>query len=57
MLPIGSLKDLLRAIGEQTVHGLRAIDPHGGAGHARRNDARAAAAYAKRGEHDLASPR
>ncbi|MCX4425962.1 hypothetical protein [Streptomyces mirabilis] len=57
MLPIGSLENLLRAIGEQTVRGLRAIDPHGGAGRAPRNDAQAAAACAKRSEHDLPSPR
>ncbi|QIY67912.1 hypothetical protein HEP84_01095 [Streptomyces sp. RLB1-33] len=57
MLPIGSLENLLRAIGEQTIRSLRAIDPHGGAGLARCNDAQAAAACAKRREHDLPSPR
>ncbi|MEV5012914.1 hypothetical protein [Streptomyces sp. NPDC055692] len=44
MLPIGSLDNLLSAIGEQATRSLRAIAPHGGMGHAQRNAAQASAA-------------
>lgn len=44
MLPIGSLENVLRAIGEQAVHGLLTIAPYGGADRARHNAAQAAAA-------------
>jgi hypothetical protein len=43
MPPVGSLGNLLRAIVEQTAHGLLTVDPHGGQGRSRRNAAQAAA--------------
>ncbi|MFE2972831.1 hypothetical protein ACFXKC_56830 [Streptomyces sp. NPDC059340] len=55
MLPIGSLENLLSAIGEQTTRSLLAITPYGGADHARRNAAAAAAASAERHERDAVS--
>ncbi|MFD8006141.1 hypothetical protein [Streptomyces mirabilis] len=47
------LEHLLRAVGEQAVRGLRALDPPGGAGHAWRNVAQAASA--ERRERDAVS--
>ncbi|MFE2611734.1 hypothetical protein ACFXI6_49190 [Streptomyces mirabilis] len=56
MLPIGSLENLLSAIGEQATRSLLAIAPYGGADHARRNAAQtAAAASAERHERDAVS--
>ena len=56
MLPMGSLENLLSAIGEQATRSLLTIAPHGGAGHARRNAAQAvAAARAERRERDAVS--
>lgn len=47
MLPIGSLENLLSAIGDQATRSLLAIAPYGGADHARRNAAQAAAGPAR----------
>ncbi|MFF3878325.1 hypothetical protein [Streptomyces sp. NPDC001978] len=56
MLPIGSLGNLLSAIGEQATRSLLAIAPHGGAGRAQRNAAEAAAAaHEERRERDAVS--
>ncbi|MGP4089040.1 hypothetical protein [Streptomyces sp. KR55] len=56
MLPIGSLENVLRAIGEQAVHGLLTIAPYGGAGRAQHNAAQAAAAAsAERRESEAAA--
>ncbi|WP_369250851.1 hypothetical protein [Streptomyces sp. R41] len=43
MLPVGSLENVLRAIGEQTLHGLLTIASYGGEDRAQRNAAQAAA--------------
>ncbi|MFB7509760.1 hypothetical protein [Streptomyces broussonetiae] len=56
MPSLESLEKLLRAIGEQAVRGLRALDPPGGADRALRNAAQAAAAASvERREHDAVS--
>ncbi|TJZ94379.1 hypothetical protein [Actinacidiphila oryziradicis] len=56
MPPVGSLENLLRAIVEQTAHGLLTVDPHGGQGRFRRDAAQAAAeATAERHEREAVS--
>jgi hypothetical protein len=56
MLPVGSLGNLLRAIVEQTAHGLLTVDPPGGQGRSGRNAAQAAAeASAERCEREAVS--
>jgi hypothetical protein len=56
MPPVGSLGNLLRAVVEQTAHGLLTVDPHGGQGRSRRNAAQAAAeASAERREREAVS--
>ncbi|MEY9964753.1 hypothetical protein ABIA33_002795 [Streptacidiphilus sp. MAP12-16] len=56
MPPIGSLEQLLRAVGGHVARGLLAVDPHGGQSRARRNAAQAAAqASAQRYEREEVS--
>jgi hypothetical protein len=43
MMPVGSLEELMHAIGRRAVRGLLTVDPSGGQARARRNAAQAAA--------------
>jgi hypothetical protein len=56
MPPVGSLGQLLRAIVEQTAHGLSTVDLYSGQGRSRHNAAQAAAeASAQRREREAVS--